>query len=90
MTKLIPCLLIACAFSAQAQTENDYLRDLSHAERKLNEYWNERLTPTDRDRLRADERRWAAWKDTLSTEQEAAAVWKRIDFLQAYVEHHGG
>lgn len=90
MKKLIPCLLITCALSAQAQTENDYERGLAHAEHKLNEYWNMRLTPTDRDHLRADERRWAAWKDTLSIDKEEEAIWKRIDFLQAYVEHHGG
>ena len=29
MKKLIPCLLITCALSAQAQTENDYVRDLA-------------------------------------------------------------
>jgi hypothetical protein len=68
--------------SAHAQTEDDLLRSLSRADRKLNEIWNEKLTPAQREELRPDERKWVLWKDTLPLEQEEQAVWARVDFLK--------
>jgi hypothetical protein len=88
MKKLTVLSLMALAFSAHAQSENDLLRSLSRADRHLNEIWNMRLTPDDRNALRADERRWVAWKDTLSLKEQEQAVWKRVDFLQDYAAHH--
>jgi hypothetical protein len=62
MKKLILCLT-SPVVTAHAQTEDDYRRSLSHAEKGLNDIWNMRLNPTERDELRADERKWVVWKD---------------------------
>jgi hypothetical protein len=56
MKKLTVLSLMALAFSAHAQSENDLLRSLSRADRHLNEIWNMRLTPDDRNALRAGAR----------------------------------
>jgi hypothetical protein len=80
---------MALAITAHAQSENDYRRSLGRAEGNLNRIWNERLTAADREQLRADERRWVAWKETLPLEQEEQAVWKRVYFLEDYAEKHG-
>jgi hypothetical protein len=80
MKKLILYLMVLVV-TAHAQTEDDYRRSLSHAEKRLNDIWNMRLTPTERNELRADERKWVVWKDKLPLEKEEAAVGARIDFL---------
>ena len=88
MKKLILSLM-ALAITAHAQSENDLLRSLSRADRNLNQIWNEKLTPAEREELRSDERKWALWKDTLPLEQEEQAVWARVDFLNKFVHSHG-
>jgi hypothetical protein len=88
LNKLILCVM-ALAITAHAQSENDLLRSLSRADRHLNEIWNERLTPADREKLRADERKWVLWKDGLPLEKEEQAVWARVEFLEKYAQNHG-
>jgi hypothetical protein len=88
MKKLILCLT-ALAVTAYAQND-DYRRTLSQAEQRLNDIWNMRLTPTERDELRAGERKWVVWKDKLPSEKEKkAAVLARIDFIQKYISQPG-
>ena len=86
--KKIALLLTVLTITAHAQIESDLLRSLSRAERKLNEVWNEKLTPAERQELRPDERKWVRWKDTLPLEQEEQAVWARVDFLNKFVQDH--
>jgi hypothetical protein len=88
MKKLILSLM-ALAITAHAQSENDLLRSLSRADRNLNRIWNEKLTPAEREELRADERKWALWKDGLPLEQKEQAVWARVDFLDKFIHSHG-
>ena len=88
MKKLILSLM-ALAITAHAQSENDLLRSLSRADRNLNQIWNEKLTPREREELRSDERKWALWKDMLPLEQKEQAVWARVDFLDKFVHSHG-
>jgi hypothetical protein len=60
MKKLILCLT-ALAVTAYAQ-DDDYRRTLSQAEQRLNDIWNMRLTPTERDELRNDPQLPAIWR----------------------------
>jgi hypothetical protein len=62
---------------------------LGRAEGHLNRIWNERLTSADRENLRADERRWIAWKEGLPLEKAEQAVWARVDYLEKYAQNHG-
>jgi hypothetical protein len=87
--KKLTLSLMALAITAHAQSENDLLRSLSRADRNLNQIWNEKLTPGEREELRSDERKWALWKDTLPLEQKEQAVWARVDFLDKFVHSHG-
>jgi hypothetical protein len=88
LKKLILCFT-ALSLTAHAQ-DDDYRRTLSQAEQRLNDIWNMRLTPTERDALRADERKWVVRKDKLPSEKEKkAAVLARIDFLQKYISQPG-
>ena len=81
-------MMIGLALNVRAQSEDDLLRSLSRADRNLNRVWNETLTAVQREELRADERKWALWKDTLPLEKKEQAVWARVDFLNQFVHRH--
>ena len=54
-------------------------------EAELNKVWNE-LSPSRRDALRADERRWIAWKDTLGLTDQMIEIRKRINYLKSFLK----
>jgi hypothetical protein len=54
-------------------------------EAELNKVWNE-LSPSQRDALRADEKRWIAWKDTLGLTDKMIEISKRIDYLKSFLK----
>ena len=73
---------------AVAQTENDILRANSRWERHLNSVWNDTLTPSMRDALRVEERKWIAWKDSLPLDAQSGACADRCDYLREYARKH--
>jgi hypothetical protein len=86
---LSSAVLVSLTILAYAQRENDLLRSLNRADRNLNQIWNEKLTPGEREELRTDERKWVLWKDALPLEQKEQAVWARVDFLNNFIHSHG-
>jgi hypothetical protein len=53
---------------------NNWLRAYSRWERHLNSVWNDTLTPSMRDALRVEERKWIAWKDSLPLDALTGAI----------------
>jgi hypothetical protein len=76
------------AGGAVAQTENDILRANSRGERHLNTVWNDTLTASMRDALRAEERKRIVWKDSLPLDAQSGACADRCDYLREYARKH--
>ena len=90
MKKLIIFLaaLAMCNGMVAAQTENDILRANARWEGHLNSVWNNTLTPSMRDALRSEERKWIAWKDSLPVDAQSGACADRCDYLREYARKH--
>jgi hypothetical protein len=73
---------------AVAQTENDILRANSRWERHLNSVWNDTLTPSIRDALGVEERKWIAWNDSLALDAQSGACADGCDYLREYARKH--
>jgi uncharacterized protein YecT (DUF1311 family) len=66
---------------------NSGLTDYGVADRQLyHVYWRlfNRLSPLDRERLKADEIRWIDWKDTLPLNERIQATYNRIALLEQF------
>lgn len=88
MTKPIIIILAITSFITAAKLPapthyREQLAIVEEHEAELNRVWNE-LSPSQRDALRADERRWIAWKDTLGLTDQMIEIGKRINYLKSF------
>ena len=63
----------------------DQLAFIKTQEAELNQVWK-RLSATQRNAIRADEKRWIAWKDTLGLGPKMEALDQRIAYLKSLLK----
>ena len=63
----------------------DQLAYIEKQEAELNRVWN-KLSAGQRNALRAEEKRWIAWKDTLDLGRKMEALDKRITYLKSFLK----
>jgi hypothetical protein len=63
----------------------DQLAYIDEQEAELNKVWAE-LSVSQRNALRAEEKRWIAWKDTLGLGDKMEALEKRITYLKSFLK----
>lgn len=62
----------------------EQLAFIEEQEAELNKVWNE-LSANQRNALRAEEKRWIAWKDTLDLGGKMEALSDRIRYLKSFL-----
>jgi hypothetical protein len=63
----------------------DQLAYIEEQEAELNKVWAE-LSASQRNALRAEEKRWIVWKDTLGLGDKMEALEKRITYLKSLLK----
>ena len=63
----------------------DQLAYIEEQEAELNKVWAE-LSGSQRNELRAEEKRWIAWKETLDLGSKMEALEKRITYLKSFLK----
>ena len=63
----------------------DQLAYIEEQEAELNKVWAE-LSGSQRNALRAEEKRWIAWKETLSLGDKMEALENRITYLKSFLK----
>ena len=63
----------------------DQLAYIEKQEAELNKVWN-KLSASQRNALRAQEKRWIAWKDTLGLGGKMEALDTRITYLKSFLK----
>jgi hypothetical protein len=63
----------------------DQLAYIEEEEAELNKVWNE-LSASQRNMLRAEEKRWIAYKDTLDLGGKMEALRDRITYLKSFLK----
>jgi hypothetical protein len=79
---LLLTAVASLTIAAHADDEKDLQRAVARWEGHLNQAWND-LTPAQRDSIRADERKWIIWKDSLPPAARLEALGKRVDYLDS-------
>jgi lysozyme inhibitor LprI len=83
-TILLLTALASLTIALHADEEQDLERAAARWEGHLNSAWSQ-LTPAQRNMLRADERRWIVWKDSLPLAARLEALGKRVDYLHSFL-----
>ena len=64
----------------------DQLAYIEEQEAELNKVWAELKSGSQRNALRAEEKRWIAWKETLDLGGKMEALEKRITYLKSFLK----